>query len=297
MALVAHITDLHLLSLEGITPLDLFNKRITGAANLLFNRGGEFPVEVARLAVNDVKDQRPDHVVVTGDVSNLSLPGEFELAGEVLDGLGMPPGTLSLVPGNHDAYTREAERSELFSAILGRHLRGDVQPGPGHFPYMNLASDGLAVVGLNTARASLPILSTGDVGSHQLRQAEALLLDPRCRERFRILALHHALGGPHASWDRRLTDADALKAMLRRVGADLVVHGHIHHHTRASIPGPLGDIPVVSCASSTWLGEHDPPRRAQYNLYETDGKTLTRIRVRRLDSSDGAFEEVEEPVG
>ena len=295
MPLVAHISDLHLLSLEGVSPLDLMIKRITGAINLLFNRGGEYPVEVARLLVKDVAAQQPDQVVVTGDVTNLSLEPELRLVGDVLDELGMPPGRVTLVPGNHDCYTQDAADRELFSAELGRYLRGDLQPGPGHFPYLHLGCEGLAVVAMSSARVSPPFLALGTLGSRQLRQAEELLMHAKCRGRFRLIALHHPPGGPHDGWDKRLTDNRELTAMIRRVGAEMVVHGHIHQFSHQTLPGPLGEIPVVSCSSSTWLSPKDPERRAQYNLYEISGKSLVRLRVRRLDSAGEAFVEVERP--
>ena len=289
MPLVAHITDLHLLSLKGVNPLELLNKRLTGAANLLFNRGGQFPLEVAHALVQDIRSQEPDHVVVSGDVSNLSLDPEFALVSEVLDGLGMPPSRVTVVPGNHDCYTRSAARKEAFSAALGRYLRGDIQPGPGHFPQLKLDVDGLAVLALSSARVSAPILAVGTLGSRQLRQAEELLLHPACADRFRLVVLHHPPGGPHVTWGKRLTDAGALKQMLRRVGAELVVHGHLHRFIRNSLPGPLGEIPVQGCASSTWLSPSDTERRAQYLLYEVEGRDLVGLRRRRFDPAEGAF--------
>lgn len=296
MPLVAHITDLHLLSLKGVSPLDLLNKRLTGAANLLFNRGGQFPLEIARALVDDVRGQQPDHVVVTGDVSNLSLEPEFALAREVLDGLGLPPERVTLVPGNHDWYTRGAARDEAFCVALGRYLHGDRQPGPGHFPYLKLATDGLAVLALSSARVSAPFLAVGTLGARQLRLAEELLLHPACKDRFRLVALHHPPCPRHVGRGKRLTDADALGRMLRRVGADLVVHGHLHRFIRQELPGPLGLIPVQGCASSTWLSPSHTARRAQYLLYQVSGTALADMRLRRYDPDQGKFAPADPPV-
>lgn len=295
MPLVAHITDLHLLSLKGVSPLALLNKRLTGAANLLFNRAGQFPLEVAHALIQDVKSQNPDHVVVSGDVSNLSLDPEFALVGEVLGGLDMPPERVTVVPGNHDYYTGSAAKEEAFSKALGRYLCGDLQPGPGHFPQLKLATDGLAVLALSSARVSAPLLAVGTLGTRQLRLAEQLLLHPACEDRFRLVVLHHPLGGPHVSWGKRLTDAAAFKQMLRRVGAELVVHGHLHRFIRNNLPGPLGEIPVQGCASSTWLSPKDVDRRAQYLLYEVEGLDLVGLRMRRFDPAEGAFFEAPLP--
>lgn len=288
MSTIAHFSDLHLLSLKGVRPLDLLNKRITGAANLLFNRGGQYSIDVARALIRDVNALGVDHVVVSGDLSNLSLPAELALAREVLGELDLPASRVTVVPGNHDCYTPGAARQELFETHLGAFLRGDVQPGPGTFPYLSI-QDGLAVLALSSARVSAPLMAVGTLGGRQLRLAEALLARPECEGRARVVALHHPPCGPHAHWHNNLTDRRAFAAMLARAGADLVLHGHIHRHTTEALPGPAGGIPVVSAASGTWLSPEDPSRRAQYNLYRLDAG-LVDVSVRRWDPEAGAFE-------
>ena len=51
----------------------------------------------------DVRAQGFDHIAVTGDLANISLPQEFHLARAWLDALG-PFDRVTVVPGNHDAY-------------------------------------------------------------------------------------------------------------------------------------------------------------------------------------------------
>ncbi|WP_141059865.1 metallophosphoesterase family protein, partial [Brucella melitensis] len=47
--------------------------------------------------------QTPDHLAVTGDLVNLALNLEIDIAHDWLQRLGAP-GDISVVPGNHDAY-------------------------------------------------------------------------------------------------------------------------------------------------------------------------------------------------
>lgn len=288
MSTIAHISDLHLLSLEGLRPLDLAGKRITGAANLLFNRGGQYSADAARALVCDINAQEVDHVVVSGDLSNLSLAAEFTLAREVLGQLSLPASRITVVPGNHDCYTLDAARDELFEAHLMDLLRGDMQPASEVFPQIKL-HDGLAVLALSSARVSAPLLAVGTLGGRQLRMAEALLGRPECAECFRVVVLHHPPGGPHAHWHNGLTDHEAFAAMLARAGADLVLHGHIHRFTRQTMAGPQGEIPVVSVGSSTWLSPKDPARRAQYNLYQVQESGLQQVTIRRYEPGEDAF--------
>ena len=60
--LVAHISDLHQLSLEGVRVRDFLGKRLTGGLNLLFNRGGNYPREVLTALAEDLKAMGPDHL-------------------------------------------------------------------------------------------------------------------------------------------------------------------------------------------------------------------------------------------
>src|SRR3546814_9858747 len=60
------------------------------------------PEVLAALAA-DLAGLAPDHLVVTGDLTNIALPGEFVQVGRWLEGLGAPEG-VTVVPGNHDAY-------------------------------------------------------------------------------------------------------------------------------------------------------------------------------------------------
>jgi 3',5'-cyclic AMP phosphodiesterase CpdA len=289
--LIAHCSDLHLLSLAGARVCDFLGKRLTGGANLLLNRGGQFPIEVARALVADVNAQAPGHVVISGDLTNLALAGEFALVSSVIARLELPPAEITIVPGNHDYYSRSAAREDHFARVLHPYLHSDLQPGPGRFPFARLR-DGQAGIALCTAHPSAPLLAIGTLGARQRRQAEQLLAAEACRERFRLLVLHHAPLPSHVRWHNRLTDAAELRELLARAGAELVVHGHLHRPLRQGTPGPAGEIPVVGVGSSTWISPHAEERRAQYNLYEVEGRRLARVRTRRYDLDGKRFVEL-----
>jgi 3',5'-cyclic AMP phosphodiesterase CpdA len=77
---------------------------------------------------------------------------------------------------------------------------------------------------------------------------------------------------------------------LGRTGADLVLHGHDHRDERATLEGPKGTkIPVVGAGSASYAAA------ARYNVYEIDGRAITRVTF----GHDGqAFRELErEPLG
>ncbi len=112
MATIAHISDLHILKVAGSSPFSFLNKRATGGVNLLIGRAHRHRVEIVRQALEQIRELNVDHLVVTGDITNLSLPTEFELAAEILQSHGSGK-DVSVVPGNHDNYTRGAARNAV----------------------------------------------------------------------------------------------------------------------------------------------------------------------------------------
>ena len=78
-----------------------------------------------------------------------------------------------------------------------------------------------------------------------------------------------------------------------RRGAELVLHGHLHRTTLASLPGPERPIPVIGVPSASHAGP-DPARCAAYHLYDIkraiDGFAIRR-RVRAWDPAIGRFAE------
>ena len=92
-------------------------------------------------------------------------------------------------------------------------------------------------------------------------------------------------------------DGGALREVLAREGAELVLHGHTHRTRLGSLPGPAGAIPVVGARSASDVG-HRPEKRAQYHVYEVapgeEGRFGIRMRVRGYDPATGGFAEEDE---
>lgn len=288
MPTLAHISDLHALRLDGVRPLDfLSHKRLGGAANLLTRRRDKHPLRLFSALVDDLNRVRPDHVVVTGDLVNLSLPSEFDEARAQLDRLALGPEGVTVIPGNHDVYTRGAARHREFERALAPYACSDGEREP-CFPLLRLR-DGLAIIGLSTARPSPVPFADGRLGPAQLARAEELLA--RHADRFRLLLLHHPPVDNRHAFLRGLRDRAALQAMLSRVGAELVLHGHEHRDLVAELPGPSGPIPVLGIGSGTY---DDPrrERRARYRLIHVEGRAFT-VETRVHDPASGRFERFE----
>jgi 3',5'-cyclic AMP phosphodiesterase CpdA len=175
------------------------------------------------------------------------------------------------------------------------------QRAPTHADYPTLrVFDHLAVVGLCSAIPTPIFRAGGQLGAVQLGRLEALLAELEDRGLFRVVLIHHPVALSSEPTRRALWDAEALRGVLARRGAELVLHGHKHRRRVNRVPGPKGEIPVIGVPSSSEVGSR-PEKRAQYHLYtvewdETDRGFRLEAEVRGYDELSGAFQHVEEPL-
>jgi 3',5'-cyclic AMP phosphodiesterase CpdA len=267
---LGHLSDPHLAPLPKPRLADLAGKRALGLLNWRRKRHAIHRADVLARTVADLKANAPDHIAVTGDLVNISLADEFAPARAFLETLG-PPGDVTLVPGNHDAYVQRAVGHP--QAHWGEYMRGDDgaerSAGEPAFPFVRRRGP-LALIGLSSAVPTALLLATGRLGSNQLqRLAESL--DQLGREGlFRVVLIHHPPRSKPSDHFKRLVDGEALRAVLARHGAELLIHGHDHVHSLQWLEGPRGRIPVVGVpsASAAPRGEDGP---AGHNLYCIDG--------------------------
>jgi len=261
---LAHLSDPHLAPLPQPSARELMGKRVLGYLNWTRNRHAFHQRDVLNALIADVTAQRPDHIAITGDLVNISLDAEFRQAAKWLRSVG-PPEHVSLVPGNHDAYVPQMH--DRFASEWADYLRGDkATPGSSvTFPYVQRRGP-LALIGLSTAVPTPPFMATGQLGAAQLAALEQTLAGISPDEAFRVILIHHPLDTDGKRRHKRLRDADELTAILRRRGAELVLHGHDHRHATLWVDGIRGKIPVVGVPSASAAddGKHDP---AAYNLF------------------------------
>lgn len=274
---IAHCSDLHLLSLDGARILDYLNKRWIGRMNLITSRSRHYHVAAFEHMVDDLNAQRVDHVICTGDVTNLALAGEFRFARERFDRLTLGTTGVTVLPGNHDAYIQEGTRH--FAEVFGDYATSDdgwQWPVEGEasladrWPVVRVRGE-VALIGLSTSMQTPWFTAYGRVGATQLARLRSALADPRLAGKCRIVAIHHPPAGKRAaSAIRGLKDRSDFAAVLKECGADLVIHGHEHRNMRESLDGPAGPIEVLGVPSGTYEA-NDPDRTARYRILEIEG--------------------------
>lgn len=267
---LVHLSDIHLGPLPEIAYRDLVSKRITGYVNWQRNRKTALHDGVIDAIIADLKAQHPDHIAVTGDLMNLALDAEIEMARQWLEALGAPH-DVSVVPGNHDAYVAGAlaKACKAWSEFM-RDDDSDQAVKPGSFPYLRRRGP-VALIGVSSARATAPFMASGFFGDRQARRLSRLLDETRSKGLFRIIMIHHPPVRGAAAAHKRLFGINRFQKIVRNHGAELVLHGHTHLPTTYRIDGRDGSVPVigVAAAGQTPQGKRPP---GQYNLFTITGE-------------------------
>ena len=292
---LAHLSDIHLGPIPRPRSAELLGKRMLGYINWQKRRRQHSRALLDRLMA-DLAEQRPDHIAITGDLVNIALPGEFLLARAWLETIGSPE-TVSVVPGNHDAYVRlrHDDGHRHWDAYMQSNWESAgliFQPENG-FPYVRRFEE-IAIVGLSSAVPTLPLMASGRLGNRQLATM-GLVLDALGEERLcRVILVHHPPLPGMSPWKSALHDARAAQSRFIQHGAELVLHGHAHRDSITPLVTPHGPLFVVGVASASSafrrLG-----RVARYNLF-TFLKTNTgwRIHMRsRSFGEDGVLRETD----
>jgi 3',5'-cyclic AMP phosphodiesterase CpdA len=292
---IAHVSDLHVLAPASVKLRRiLFDKRVTGYANLLLGRGRVYRREYL-LSVLAAASKQADHLVVTGDITNLSLEGEYEAARALLDDVARSV-EVTVVPGNHDIYLpvtlRERRFPHHFSAFFESDLPELALDLPaGRFPAVKLRGPA-AIIALSSAVPRPPFVSSGYLGRPQLAALERVLAHPEVARRTPVVLVHHDPVDDRFRIEQLrsgLVDARALRRTLSPLARGLVLFGHLHIRRHDRLTTSTGALDVV-CATAAAVDHPSERVRAGYNVYELhDDGRIASIDTHVLDLDSGAF--------
>ena len=177
--------------------------------------GTEQPAVVEAL-VALAAQQRPDLVILSGDITQRARRAQFRAAKAFVDRLGAP---VLAIPGNHDIalfdlWARIVRPYAGFCAAFG----GDLAP-------VHVSPD-LFVVGVNATRARRH--RHGEVSRAQ-RQHVAGLLATASEGQLRVVVVHQPVAVTEVGDQPNLVRGhEAATRAWATAGADLVLGGHIH---------------------------------------------------------------------
>jgi 3',5'-cyclic AMP phosphodiesterase CpdA len=289
MFTLAHLSDLHLPPPAAIGTRAAANKRLFGYLSYRLKRKKVHEAAVLDMLASDLRASAPDHIAITGDLTTIALPEEFARVRQWLHALG-PAESISVVPGNHDAYVAvpwgdSLARWSEFMADPAAAMASEAD-----FPFVRVRGE-VAIVGVSSAWPSPMFQATGRIGDAQLSVLAQRLEQLGRQSLFRVVLVHHPPTAGAVTPRKRMIDQEAFRNIIRRCGAELILHGHHHRFSMAELATPAGSAPVVGVPSASAcrrLGhEH-----ASYHLYRLspagDGWRVA-VEVRSLAESADRF--------
>jgi 3',5'-cyclic AMP phosphodiesterase CpdA len=248
-----HVSDLHYHRLP-LLPSQWLSKRGVGAMNLLLRRRWQFPLERAQRLVQQIDRMAWDHLVISGDLTQLGLPREFRLALHAMTPwLLRGPEHVTIVPGNHDRYTPDDLPPGPFDQCFGRFAPG----GPERFTAKRL-NDRWWLAAWDSAVPQPVFIASGVVAAETLRATERWLatLPPGARV---VLVNHYPLHFPetyHPHTLHELINLEDVRAWFARQPIELYLHGHVHRNWVVARSGDHGPQWLVNSAASTQMPHH-----------------------------------------
>jgi Icc protein len=167
-----------------------------------------------------------NHVVVSGDLTEIGTPGEFETLAEILHDSPIAPARITLVPGNHDLYTSaDAWKWALAGPLAAFAKTSAEQPG-------KIIEVGGATLMPIDATFHQPVTrSAGCLDRLAMEAIERRAMDLAFASRPLIVVQHHPpFTRKTAAWDwiDGLVGSVQMMAMMERFRHLFVLHGHLH---------------------------------------------------------------------
>jgi Icc protein len=169
-----------------------------------------------------------DHVVITGDLTEMGDAREFEHFANLLDDAGMPEGGVTLVPGNHDAYTTNGAWRRALEGPLKRYASASAEGEGGKV----VDRGELVFLPIDTSYFQSIARSAGTFTPEAARAVQARIDDPGLRDRAMVLVMHHPPFLHHSNalseWIDGLRGCKHVLDMLTQHPRVQILHGHMH---------------------------------------------------------------------
>lgn len=168
-----------------------------------------------------------DHVVITGDLTEMGDATEFEHFARILADAHMPEHGVTLVPGNHDAYTTNgAWRRALEGPLRSFAMASATDAG-------KVVDRGeIAFLPIDTTCFQSIARSSGTFTPEAARAVQARIDDPALRDKAIVLVMHHPPflhhSNPLSEWIDGLRGCKHVLEMLARHPHVQILHGHMH---------------------------------------------------------------------
>jgi len=266
--IVTHLSDLHF-NAYPCKVSDWNLKRVLGAANLYLKRAKQHPLSRNRLLVKRVLELEWDHLVISGDLTQLGLEHEFEQARKELDPLLQEKDRVSIVPGNHDRYVVDRDGKDFF----GQYFRDFF--GKDDIHHLDLAC-GWKLMGWDSSHPSPCFSASGTVEASILKQTESFMKSSGAQIPV-ILVNHYPIHFPedrNPDPHHELSNLENVrKWVVKQSQIRLYLHGHIHQNWVLRSQREIGpELLQVNSASSSQLLK--PGQKSSFHQILIEGNDL-----------------------
>jgi len=222
-----HLTDPHLSHLDDVKFAQLRGKRWSGFVSWHKNRRKKYLPGVLQQLCKAVQAENADQILVTGDLVQIGMIAEIQMAAHWLHSLGTAEQVM-LVPGNHDVYARDSEND--VKRLWGEYLfQGQVEGTKGQWPVVRQCGP-LTLIGLSTASVSPLFMASGKLDEKQLRTLPVLLKQARAAGQLVAILIHHPPLPGMTGYRKSLVNAAELEVILAAEPPDMMFYGHLHRN-------------------------------------------------------------------
>jgi 3',5'-cyclic AMP phosphodiesterase CpdA len=221
---IAHLSDVHMLEDGPVASvLQDLAIRLVSVGRVVDAKGRARKLERGLAAAVRAG---ADHLVISGDLTEVGAPAQLEAFAHVLHSSGIRPENVTLVPGNHDAYTSgDAWRRALEGPL--RAYRGTAAEHDGKV----VDRGDIVFLPIDVTCAQPITRSAGELRPDAASALEAHFADSSLAKRALVVVQHHPPFAHDRStwqWLDGLRGSARLMAALARHSHVQVLHGHLH---------------------------------------------------------------------
>ncbi|MBI5531744.1 MAG: metallophosphoesterase [Deltaproteobacteria bacterium] len=231
--------------------------------------------------LQSVREQKVDHVILTGDLTEMGAPSEMREAMAALDAFGWKGPNLTLMPGNHDRLNFRAV-ADFRSIACDRD-----------YPLLNRITDDLFAIAVDSTawgaeldwRDMMTMNARGRILVSDVEKIDKMLASLPPGAGCILCTHHHVIDLPPDGYvddwagkaDARLSGkaegSEALIDVAEARKVRLILFGHRHRATRDAF-----SIRGIPAACSGAVTRADSEGRLRYRIFEFEGANLVESR-------------------
>lgn len=229
MQRIAHLSDVHILDAQA---------RRSGARYRLMTkfvgmgRSVDPRARAKKLsrALAAAKASGAEHFVISGDLTEIGDQTEFEHFAELLYEAKIAPEHLTLVPGNHDAYTANGWKRAL-EGPLAPYAKSSASAHQGETGKV-VDRGNVVLLPIDSSCFQTMARAGGEFTREAARMVERRVWDPAFEGKAIVLVMHHSPFVHHKTplmqWIDGLRGCTHVMDLLARHPRLQILHGHLH---------------------------------------------------------------------